>query len=359
MPTVPNLYELLSELNESTDYTTDTISSRRSSSGSTSTCDPYSLHEFYKYLKKCHCDENLEFFNKTRRFLVSENTLSRNISTDNTYWNDEVYNKFIVVDSPAQCNFPQYVRDNFDACHSEGVRPTQAEIINAIEIVMGMLFDAYSRYLNHIQTNDHYSVVSEEIEEDENERNLVGQDDSATSQEYEDKSISKYGLDMEKLNKDIAHMTLTNSMSSLTTTENIHTVSNVNTHSRMTLNVKLPTPEESRQQQQVRTNKNNNDGRASLITKGKLFFHRLQKRHPYTTNSSDGSNKKTTVTTTSTSTTSNKMKKNGSSTSPKSLKKTRSNNTHSHKHTHSNNVHSRSAAASLTFDRPTIPASTS
>ncbi|SMN18942.1 similar to Saccharomyces cerevisiae YOR107W RGS2 Negative regulator of glucose-induced cAMP signaling [Maudiozyma saulgeensis] len=352
MPTVPNLYELLSELNESTDYTKDAISSRRSSSGSTSTSDPYSLHEFYKYLKKCHCDENLEFFNKTRRFLVSENTLSRSLSTDNKYWNDQVYNKFIMVDSPAQCNFPQYVRDNFDACHLAGVRPTQTDIINAIEIVMGMLFDAYSRYLNHIQTNDRFS---DEEEVGESEKDLIRQDESTTSQDYEDKSISRYGLDMEKLNEDIAHMTLTNSMSSATTITNTNTIkhTNTNTPSRMTLNVKLPTPEETRQKQSLKTD---NDVRPSLITKGKLFLHKLQKRHPYR-NQTDktNKNKNNTMLTTSSNT---MKKKNGRNTSPKGLKKTRS-NTHSHKHTRSSTVHSKSAATSLTMDRPTIPASTS
>ena len=346
MPTIPNLYELLSELNESKDYATDTLSSIGSSTAhnnnnndinddsesSTSKIDPYSLHEFYKYLKQCHCDENLEFFNKTRRFLISENTLSRCCSIDKNYWNDQVYNKFIMVDSPLQCNFPQYVIDNFDKCYLNDIRPSQSDIVNAIEIVMGMLFDAYSRYLNHIQTNDHYSISS----------NTSVNTSLPEDEENEDQSISQYGLDMDKLNRDIKHMTLTNSMSTLTTTTTNNGNNNNNDSNytvskpTMTLNVKLPTTIEMKKNEQNIEDKQ--QSKKNLIMKGKSFFHKFQKNR-YSTNTTKINDKLS------------KKKKSRTTSLPKGLKRVKSNpitnnsnNTastshkqHSHKynHTHS------------------------
>ena len=371
MPAIPNLYELLSELNESKDYATDTLSSIRSSNNnnndsesSTTKNDPYSLHEFYKYLKQCHCDENLEFFNKTRRFLISENTLSRSCSIDKNYWNDQVYNKFIMVDSPLQCNFPQYVIDNFDKCYLDDVRPSQADIVNAIEIVMGMLFDAYSRYLNHIQTNDHYSISSHTSVN-------TSQEDEG---EYEGQSISQYGLDMDKLNRDIKHMTLTNSMSTLTATTSAHSNNYTVSKPKMTLNVKLPTTNEMKKNQGE--NSKQQQSKKNLIMKGKSFFHKFQKNRYSTTKINDKLSKKKSTTTPS----------------PKGLKKVKSNpitnssttasisshknshkyshtHSHTHKNLHNNNTknsnknshrhvqtqdsihHTKSATASLTMDR--------
>lgn len=378
MPTIPNLYELLSELNESKDYTTDTLSSIRSSindsESSTSNKDPYSLHEFYKYLKKSHCDENLEFFNKTRRFLISENTLSRSCSIDKNYWNDQVYNKFIMVDSPLQCNFPQYVRDNFDQCYLDDVRPSQADIVNAIEIVMGMLFDAYSRYLNHIQTNDHFSISSE------TSINTSSQE----GEEYEEQSISQYGLDMDKLNRDIKHMTLTNSMSTLTTTTSANNNNNNYTVSKpqmMTLNVKLPTTTEMKRNEKQEDSKQQ-QSKKNLIMKGKLFFHKFQKnRYSNTTIINDKTSRKKSVSSSSPKglkrVKSNPITNNNNNTTTSSTSHKHSHKKHSHTHSHTHNLHhnhnnnnkntkhhhthaqdslhhTRSAATSLTVDRTVV-----
>ena len=259
MPGIPNLYEVLSELNEACDYTADTpdqsnCSSRRTSHTSRSSRSPYTLREFYAYLKESHCEENLEFFNKTRRFLVTNDAKSNPLSTDFKYWDEQVYARFVVVDAPAQCNLPQYIIDTFAQCHAAKVRPQQADIVDAIEIVMGMLFDAYSRYLNHIQTNDHYSIAS---------------DASATSHEPEQESdeqmsVSQYGLDMEKLNRDIAEMTLTRSTMSISNgSASTHTLQQQKPRT-VPKHTSVPVPVQPQH-------------KANFITKGRMFLHRLQK----------------------------------------------------------------------------------
>lgn len=188
MKIIPNLYEILAELDESIDYTNENLNFEPNE---TDLPYPYTLAEFYKYLIKSHCAENLEFFNKTRKFLISEKTAT----VDKELWNKEIFKKFIATDSPLQCNFPQFIIDILQKCYEDNIKPTYVDIVKTIEIVMGMLVDAYSRFLNHIQSNETSTSSSEILE---------------LLQDSEDLTISNPGVDIEQLNESIAHMNLTN-----------------------------------------------------------------------------------------------------------------------------------------------------
>lgn len=125
---------------------------------------PYTLKEFNKFLIKTHCEENLEFFIMTKQFLLyddKKSLISNSImstTSSNMYstfnlelWNDQIYNIFIKVDSPKECNLPQYIRGLFDDCHRREIPPKQIYIIQAIQHILGLLLDAYTRFIQFIQ----------------------------------------------------------------------------------------------------------------------------------------------------------------------------------------------------------------
>ncbi|CAL9730164.1 hypothetical protein MOUN0_I08086 [Monosporozyma unispora] len=146
----------LVEINDNCTVTTD-------NNGKIINTFPYTLKEFNNFLVRTHCEENLEFFIMTRQFLLNDDKKSlrssnississRNYSNfDLELWDDQIYDIFIKVDSPKECNLPQYIRELFDDCHKRGNPPRQVFIIQAIQHILGLLLDAYSRFVQYIQ----------------------------------------------------------------------------------------------------------------------------------------------------------------------------------------------------------------
>ncbi|CAL9735143.1 hypothetical protein MOSE0_G07976 [Monosporozyma servazzii] len=187
MGSMPNLYDILSELNyihsnpnshssslniqrqnnnnNTTDNTTinDDATITTDNNGKIINTFPYTLKEFNNFLVRTHCEENLEFFIMTRQFLLNDDkkslrssnvsaVSSRNYSSfDLELWDDQIYSIFIKVDSPKECNLPQYIRELFDDCHNKNNPPRQVCIIQAIQHILGLLLDAYKRFVQYIQ----------------------------------------------------------------------------------------------------------------------------------------------------------------------------------------------------------------
>lgn len=188
----PNLYDVLSELNTNTknfnnnhddnlsaDHTniTDLLSkietntenhihhamtnNNDNENNTNNGTEPFTLNEFNKFLTRTHCDENMKFFIMARPFLmqddkksmfsaqssISTNSFEINFNLDG--WNDTIYNIFIKVDSPLECNFPQRIRNLFDNCYQSNKPPRQAYIAQAIQHILNLLFDAYSKFLKY------------------------------------------------------------------------------------------------------------------------------------------------------------------------------------------------------------------
>lgn len=145
------------QINDLPDFTRD-------SNGNIINDYPYTLKEFNKFLIKTHCEENLEFFIMTKQFLLCDDkkslrsnsivsTISSNMYSnfDLELWDDQIYNIFIKVDSPKECNLPHYIRCLFDDCHRQDIPPKQIYIIQAIQHILGLLLDAYTRFIQYIQ----------------------------------------------------------------------------------------------------------------------------------------------------------------------------------------------------------------
>ncbi|QHS76212.1 GTPase-activating protein RGS2 [Saccharomyces paradoxus] len=111
---------------------------------------PYTIQKFYKFLKRAHCEENLEFFEKAHQFLQLKQ--NRTISEEKLLevWNKSLYIKYIAVDSPKECNFSQDTREIFEKCYANNKVPADVDVLCAISHIMGLLMDGYHRFVSSV-----------------------------------------------------------------------------------------------------------------------------------------------------------------------------------------------------------------
>lgn len=111
---------------------------------------PYTIQKFYKFLKRAHCEENLEFFEKAHQFLQLKQ--NRSISEEKLLevWNKSLFIKNIAVDSPKECNFSQDTREIFEKCFANNEVPADVDVLCAISHVMGLLMDGYHRFVSSV-----------------------------------------------------------------------------------------------------------------------------------------------------------------------------------------------------------------
>lgn len=214
---IPNLYDVLSELNECFDNDTDNEFLFKNHSTNAINQPPYTLFEFYNFLKRTHCEENLEFFKKTRKFLLNKNASDQS-RFDIDCWNKSIYHNFIEIDSPMECNFPQHIREIFENCFNSKVPPKQTDIVQAIQHILGLLFDAYSRFLNKISEDIQYI----ELQSDQTNKYTKESLDVCSKNSSSDNSISltfnKFNLD---LNDDDDDWRLISTSAKLTTFDDL------------------------------------------------------------------------------------------------------------------------------------------
>ena len=208
----PSLSDVLSQLEGTPDSSTDSTSLTNITQSST--CPRYSVCDFYNFLKRSHCEENLEFYRAAKRFLVDHGNserLSRGRSgyldsihaSDSSVWEEEVYEKFIRADSPLECNFPQHIRDTFDLYHERGLTPPREDVADAIEHVLKQLRDAFSKYLAYIRDSDLSSQSGDGSSPDSGDCSNVT---SETESDLDSSSVGKQTFDIMELNRGLADL---------------------------------------------------------------------------------------------------------------------------------------------------------
>lgn len=103
-----------------------------------------SLLTFHEFLKRSHCDENLQYILMTKPFVSNDKNLSLN------RWNN-IYLQFIRVDSPRECNFPEEIRLIFDDYYHESKLPSLNDIKISRKHILSLLQDAYNRFQERIK----------------------------------------------------------------------------------------------------------------------------------------------------------------------------------------------------------------
>ncbi|AAS53144.1 AFL230Wp [Eremothecium gossypii ATCC 10895] len=96
---------------------------------------------FHEFLRRTHCDENLQFVLMTDGFVAEQ----ADPPVDPGVWN-QIYDTFIRRDSPKECNFPESIRSVFDDSFQRQVVPQQEHIVRARKHVLKLLEDAYTKF---------------------------------------------------------------------------------------------------------------------------------------------------------------------------------------------------------------------
>ncbi|CAI2023583.1 hypothetical protein SEUBUCD646_0H01540 [Saccharomyces eubayanus] len=154
MASVPSLCDILIPL-EKSDHKAHSIQLRKGPHEGVRS--PYTVQRFYKFLKKAHCEENLEFFEKAHQFLQLKQSGKVNEKNLLAIWNKSLYIKFIAVDSPKECNFSQDTREVFEKCYANNKVPADVDVLSAITHIMSLLMDGYHRFVNFVSQEDYYT----------------------------------------------------------------------------------------------------------------------------------------------------------------------------------------------------------
>ncbi|KAM5424306.1 Regulator of G-protein signaling 2 [Saccharomyces cerevisiae] len=150
---------------------------------------PYTIQKFYKFLKRAHCEENLEFFAKAHQFLQLKQ--NRSISEEKLLevWNKSLFIKNIAVDSPKECNFSQDTREIFEKCFANNEVPADVDVLCAISHVMGLLMDGYHRFVSSVNEKKYSATYAH--------------NDSAMEQDLKNESTTSFSsLGVEDISED-------------------------------------------------------------------------------------------------------------------------------------------------------------
>lgn len=165
----------------------------------------YNIETFHKFLLKAHCEENLEFFQYTNAYICSknkENDEDKNSRSEADLadtssksskllklWNNRIYLKYIALNSPRECNFPQEIREVFEKCYREGSLPSDENVLVAMQHILQLLMDAYRQFTKFV--NDTENPIEELVtEKSQSIITSFGENDSVSiiSKEEEDES---------------------------------------------------------------------------------------------------------------------------------------------------------------------------
>lgn len=116
--------------------------SRRSASRPSQGAQAFSSTLFLEFLRRSHCEENLDFILATDPYLAAAESPRFQLQG----WDRAVYSQFIRRDSPRECNLPQHIRETFDVCHNSNTAPSRHNIEAARQHVLALLRDAFSKF---------------------------------------------------------------------------------------------------------------------------------------------------------------------------------------------------------------------
>lgn len=134
---------------------------------------PFNIETFHRFLLKAHCEENLEFFQycntyictKTRKEAISLDMANSKSETDLAtteshqhrllkMWNNRIYLKYIALNSPRECNFPQEIREVFEKCYEEQQLPSDESVLIAMQHILQLLMDAYRQFIKFVNNSN-------------------------------------------------------------------------------------------------------------------------------------------------------------------------------------------------------------
>ncbi|QLQ79692.1 hypothetical protein HG537_0C03400 [Torulaspora globosa] len=109
---------------------------------------PFNIKNFIAFLVKSHCDENYEFWKSCNYYLnnVDEPTF------DFVRWNTEIYENFIKVNAPKECNLPEDIRKAYRDWYMHSIIPSRDIVLRARQHTLNLMSDAYRQFIRQVNS---------------------------------------------------------------------------------------------------------------------------------------------------------------------------------------------------------------
>lgn len=137
----PTLTELLAQL-DIEDEITETASS------SPTSVSPFNIKNFEAFLVKSHCDENFEFWKCCNYYLMNADKPT----FDFVQWNTKIYENFIQVNAPMECNLPEDIRKAYTDWYVDSIIPDREIVLKARQHALNLMSDAYRQFVRYTNT---------------------------------------------------------------------------------------------------------------------------------------------------------------------------------------------------------------
>lgn len=109
---------------------------------------PFNIKSFVAFLVRSHCDENYEFWKSCNYYL--NNVDMRTF--DFVRWNTEIYEKFIRVNAPKECNLPEDIRKAYMDWYAHSIIPSRDIVLKARQHTLNLMSDAYRQFVRHVNS---------------------------------------------------------------------------------------------------------------------------------------------------------------------------------------------------------------
>lgn len=139
---IPSLIELLAQIDVENAIT-------ESASSSPISVSPFNIKNFEAFLVRSHCDENYEFWKCCNYYLnhADESTF------DFVRWNTQIYESFIQVNAPMECNLPEDIRKAYKDWYVDNIIPSRDIVLKARQHTLNLMSDAYRQFVRYVNTS--------------------------------------------------------------------------------------------------------------------------------------------------------------------------------------------------------------
>lgn len=138
----PSLAELLSQCDVE-----DAI--MKSASSSPTSVSPFNIKNFEAFLVRSHCDENYEFWKSCNYYLHNADQPT----FDFVRWNTEIYENFIQMNAPMECNLPEDIKKAYQDWYLRNIIPSREIVLKARQHALNLMSDAYRQFIRYTNTS--------------------------------------------------------------------------------------------------------------------------------------------------------------------------------------------------------------
>ncbi|QLL32814.1 hypothetical protein HG536_0D03360 [Torulaspora globosa] len=109
---------------------------------------PFNITNFVAFLVRSHCEENYEFWKSCNYYLNNVD----GATFDFVRWNTAIYENFIKVNAPMECNLPEDIRKAYMDWYVDSIIPSRDIVLKARQHTLNLMSDAYRQFVRHVNS---------------------------------------------------------------------------------------------------------------------------------------------------------------------------------------------------------------